>query len=63
MEDFNKVMSKELKAEELREMHQAAKVIRDICNSRTADDACFTCPFYEMCGTEPYSWKIPEEDT
>ena len=59
----NNAVTAELKVKELREMYQAVKVIREICNSRTADDACFTCPFHEMCETAPYTWKIPEEDT
>lgn len=37
-----------------------ARVIKEICK---ANEVCETCPWYEMCGTEPYSWKIPEEDT
>ncbi len=37
-----------------------ARAIKEICK---ANEVCETCPWYEMCGTEPYSWEIPEEDT
>jgi len=46
--------------QELREMYRAAAVIKEICDRRTEDDSCRKCPFYTMCGAEPYSWAIPE---
>ena len=43
---------------EIEEMKQAARVIKEICDRRTADDACSFCPFYDMCRTEPYTWEV-----
>lgn len=43
---------------EIEEMKQAAQVIKEICDRRTADDACSSCPFYEMCRIEPYAWEV-----
>lgn len=40
--------------QEVEEMKQAARVIKEICDRRTADDACSFCPFYDMCRTEPF---------
>ena len=73
MKDFNKVLSEALAtyeqqkaAEKKREevispvCRAMARAIKEICK---ANEVCETCPWYEMCGTEPYSWKIPEEDT
>lgn len=45
-------------------LSEAAAAIQEICKSRKEDDACASCPFYSMCGTEPYTWeirKIPRE--
>lgn len=44
--------------QEVEEMKQAARVIKKICNRRTADDACSFCPFCDMCRTEPYTWEV-----
>ena len=44
--------------QEVEEMKQAARVIKEICDRRTADDACSFCPFYDMCRTEPYTWEV-----
>ena len=44
--------------QEVEEMKQAARVIKEICDRRTADDACSFCPFYDMCRTEPYTWDV-----
>lgn len=43
---------------EIEEMRRAAAVIKEICNSRAADEACVSCPFWEMCRTEPYTWEV-----
>ena len=43
---------------EIEEMKQAARVIKEICDRRTADDACSFCPLYDMCRTEPYTWEV-----
>lgn len=43
---------------EIQEMKRAAAVIKEICERRTADDACSYCPFYDMCGAEPYAWEV-----
>jgi hypothetical protein len=43
---------------EIEEMKQAARVIKEICDRRTADDACLSCPFHDMCRTEPYTWEV-----
>ncbi len=34
-------------------MKQAARVIKKICDRRTADDACSFCLFCDICRTEP----------
>lgn len=44
--------------QEVEEMKQAARVIKKICDRRTADDACSFCPFCDMCRTEPYTWEV-----
>lgn len=44
--------------QEVEEMKQAARVIKEICDRRTVDDACSFCPFYDMCRTEPYTWEV-----
>ena len=44
--------------QEVEEMKQAARVIKGICDRRTADDACSFCPFCVMCRTEPYTWEV-----
>lgn len=44
--------------QEVEEMKQAARVIKEICDRRTADDACSLCPFCDMCRTEPYTWEV-----
>lgn len=47
--------------QEVEEMKQAARVIKEICDRRTADDACSFCPFCpfcDMCRTEPYTWEV-----
>ena len=41
--------------QEVEEMKQAARVIKGICDRRTADDAWSFCPFHDMCRTEPYT--------
>ena len=38
--------------QEVEEMKQAARVIKKICDRRTADDACSLCPFCYMFRTE-----------
>lgn len=43
---------------EIEEMKRAARVIKEICDRRTADDACSLCPFCDMCRTEPYTWEV-----
>lgn len=43
---------------EIEEMKRAARVIKEICNRRTADDACSFCPFHDMCRAEPYTWEV-----
>ena len=48
--------------QEVEEMKQAARVIKEICDRRTADDACSFCPFYDMCRTEPYTWEVPRSN-
>ena len=73
MENFNEVLSERLAAykeqkaaEKKREevissvCRAMAQAIKEICKANTV---CEVCPWFEMCGTEPYSWKIPEEDT
>lgn len=47
--------------EERQAMYLAVAVIKGICTGRTEDNACASCPFYSMCGTEPYTWEIPRE--
>ena len=42
--------------QEVEEMKQAARVIKKICDRRTADDACRKCLFRDNCGGEPYTW-------
>lgn len=44
--------------QEVEEMKQAARVIKGICDRRTADDACSFCQFHDMCRTEPYTWEV-----
>lgn len=44
--------------QEVEEMKQAARVIKEICDRRTADDACSFCQFCDMCRTEPYTWEV-----
>lgn len=73
MKDFNKRLSEALAAyeqqkEEAKKREEVilpvcraiAQAIKAICKVNTV---CEVCPWFEMCGTEPYSWKIPEEDT
>ena len=73
MENFNEALSERLAAyarqkaaEKKREevispvCRAMARAIKEICK---ANEVCEICPWFEMCGTVPYSWKIPEEDT
>ena len=48
----------EITSEILASLKMRARVIKEICDRRTADDACSFCPFYDMCRTEPYTWEV-----
>lgn len=72
MENLNRQLAEVLRAEDRRKEAEKkrdeiarplclelAKVIKAICGK---NEVCEICPWHGMCGTEPFSWKIPEED-
>ena len=51
-------MERDNLTEQARALNAAVAVIKEYCESRTADDACSFCPFCDMCRTEPYTWEV-----
>ncbi len=49
-------MERDNLTEQARALNAAVAVIKEYCESRTADDACRKCLFRDNCGGEPYTW-------
>jgi hypothetical protein len=51
-------MERDNLTEQARALNAAVAVIKEYCESRTADDACRKCLFRNNCGGEPYTWGM-----
>lgn len=44
----------------IQEVRQAARVIKEYCNSRNEGDDrdCMKCPIKDICYNEPFLWEV-----